>query len=322
MIYTGVIEDTQDPQGSSGRLRVRVRVRQIHGNITTEMLPWAEVMCLGGGAYDMGGQFPFVRGASVVVGFEGDDYAHPIVLGGISKKVAAYQTYGEDGNTWGPTDEQRSSEQGSDLSAEAAVAADPRNIHLIYKSPKGACVYIDETDGGECLRIVDRAGQVFEMGSPVSAEVNANNAAQRGLKDCAAGTGMEYTTLPDPAFVRVTDLAGNTIEMWSESGNERVLVTNPVNNSSLEFGPTGLTITVLGGVSASGVTIQVTADGLRVNGKYLVTEEMVSWLNAFKTMLVQSTKPGNPEPIFPAALSDFLQRVSASMNTTGLKTQL
>jgi len=317
MVLVGVVEDTQDPEGLG---RVRVRIRQLHGNMAVALLPWAWVGYPGAGAYDTGMELPYPRGATVFVMFEENDTSKPIVFAGCRKRTAASQQYGEVGSEWGPSDDLRASEQTSDRPAESTETEQPQ---VLLKTPKGATIYVVEEDEAECVRIVDRAGQLFEMTSPVSTEENLHNAQQRGLRNVDDGNQLDYKTeLAGPASIRAVDLAGNMVEMWAEDGAERVQITSPVTKNSLLFDKNGLTLTILGGKDDGGLTLTMTSAGLKVNGKFLVTEEMVEWLVNFKTSLTQSSQPGSPSPIFPAALSDFLNRVGDSINANGVKTRL
>ena len=252
--------------------------------------------------------------------FEENDTSKPIVFAGCRKRTAASQQYGEVGSEWGPSDDLRASEQTSDRPAESTETEQPQ---VLLKTPKGATIYVVEEDEAECVRIVDRAGQLFEMTSPVSTEENLHNAQQRGLRNVDDGNQLDYKTeLAGPASIRAVDLAGNMVEMWAEDGAERVQITSPVTKNSLLFDKNGLTLTILGGKDDGGLTLTMTSAGLKVNGKFLVTEEMVEWLVNFKTSLTQSSQPGSPSPIFPAALSDFLNRVGDSINANGVKTRL
>lgn len=317
MVLVGVVEDTQDPEGLG---RVRIRIRQLHGDMAVSLLPWAWVGYPGAGAYDTGMELPYPKGASVYVMFEENDTSKPIVLAGCRKRVAATQQYGEAGSEWGPSDNLRASTQGSDRSAESTESDQPQ---VLLKTPKGATIYAVEEDGAECLRIVDRAGQVLEMRSPISAASNLHNAQQRGLRNAIDGTQLDYITdLSEAASMRMVDLAGNTVEMWSENGAERVTISSPVTQNTFLFDKEGLTLTILGGKDLGGLTLTMSAAGLKLNGKFLVTEEMVEWLINYKTSLTQSSQPGSPSPIFPAALADFISRVSDSINANGVKTQL
>lgn len=322
-ILAGKVVDIADPLDIG---RVRVRIMALHGPEAVrsdDMLPWACPITLGGGTPDTGSYTPYPLGASVAVFFESGNLNRPIVLGGISKRVTTQQ-YGreEDGlmGIWG-------AEEGevTDLPAEARSGS---NTHVVYKSPKGATIAICEENEGEFLRITDRSGQIFEMSSPVGEGYNQENASRRGEKSAVDGTAMSHVSdTSGPSCIRMIDLAGNTIELRSETdGTEdvsRVKISNPVHSSFLEFTKDGITLQSLSGQGvAGGVTMEITETGVKVNGQYLVTEAFVDWLKEHRTKIVLGSSPGSPEPLCPDALADYLVKFEADMNNSGLKTKL
>lgn len=343
------IEDVNDPRGFN---RLKVRIDGYHSETTPlVMLPWAQVLSRGGGMPDSGSADKYIKGASVLVVLERDDLSRPWVLGGIPKEteahtstlgtspgdseivsdrvtavVPSFQKYGD--GLWAP-------ESGSvnDLPQEANDNA----VTCVFKTNKGAALYVDETDEQEKLILVDRAGQCVELVSPVTAAENAGsttrtqppsvddwwlNAQRRGTGLASAGTALEYSVMAGPAYIKATDLGGNTVLLYSEDGEEKIEIDNDAHGNSLVFDKDGFVLEVLGGQAGGGLTIAGGSSGLTVNGQYLATESFVEWLNTKKDGVVQSTKPGTQAPLFPTALADFVSKESASVNSSGMRTRL
>lgn len=338
MIYTGEVVNNSDPLRLG---RVQVRVTEFHRGRSDQYLPWAFIVSAGGGSYDTGSAFRYPLGSSVLVAFEANNPNRPVVLGGCFKFVASSQEYGDtddewqaDWVSWCPACDTYYDDlqevctacntrtiRNTDIPQEAKDEAG-RDVSVLFKLPKGATLFVDEADEGERLVLVDRAGQVFEMVSPVTEEANAENAARRGVGLVTDDTGLDYEKMAGPAYIRMMDLSGNILLLHSEEGEEKVRVENTVFGNYLEMTKTGIVIQALNGVDDEGVTIQITVSGVKVNGKYLVTEELVNWLKTYKTSLTQSTQPGSPAPIFPTALTDFNTQAEQSMNIEGMKTRL
>ena len=68
--------------------------------------------------------------------------------------------------------------------------------------------------------------------------------------------------------------------------------------------------------------IDITAkNGFRVNGLNLVNERFLDWMNQFKETLCQTTGPGGPAPIHPAAMGSFAAGIAGKMSTNGFNTE-
>lgn len=303
------VEDVDDPRGFN---RVRVRVEGYHSPDTpTSLLPWAQVASWGGGMPDSGAAPKYLVGASVMVVFERGNPGRPWVLFGVPKETADFQEYGEDG--WAPE---------SDSDNDCPQEATDNETTCVFKTPKGAALYVDEADGQEKLVLVDRAGQAVEMVAPVTEAANAQNAQRRGTGLASAGTGLKYSAMAGPAYVKATGMSGDSITVYSEDGEEKIELDNASQGNSLTMDKDGFVLEVLGGKDGGGLTIVGDSSGLRVNGLYLVTENLVAWLDAFKATLTQSTRPGDPGPLFPTALAAFNSEKDDSMNATGHRTRI
>lgn len=303
------VEASEDPMGLG---RVRVSVDELYGRgVSPDSLPWAMVASEGGGMPDSGSVPRLVKGASVLVALEHNNPSKPWVLCGVPKSVAPHQKYGDD--DWVASDGLQ-----TDLPQEAAGG----KTAVVFKTPKGAALYVSEEDGAEVLRLVDRAGQSVEMASPVTAAANAGNSARRGTGLASEGTGLAYSQMAGPAYILATDLSGNRALLHSEQGEERVELENAANANKLEMTKDGVVLTVLGGQALGGLTIEASASGLKVNGQYFVVESAVDWIDSHKTALTISTRPGDREPLFPAARAEFDSKEGASVNDGGFRTKL
>jgi hypothetical protein len=297
-----------DPKGLN---RVKVRVHKVHGNTPEVFLPWANCGSVGGGSPDTGDAQKYITGSSVYVMFEEGDVSMPVVIFGLVKKPSENHTYGVDG--WKPV-------TGSltDIPKEAQSST----VRVVFKSPKGATLYYDEVDEGEKMVLVDRAGQMVEMVSPVLGIENETNNARRGNATVAEGTQLDYAQMSGPAYIKATDLSGNCVLLHSEENEERVEFNNPAFKNKQVMGKDGLRWDILGGKADGGITIIVDETGVKVNDQYLASESVVNWIKAFESKFVISTKPGSQAPLFPEALAEFEAQYEASVNNSGMKTRL
>lgn len=304
MMRWATVVSVEDPLGLR---RVRVRIETVHGSGFPEaLLPWAETGEQGGSP-DAGAYPVFVKGQSVLVSCENGDITRPAVMRGITKPWGASQKYGESG--WVPVEGE------NDVPSEAA---DP-TVHMVFKTPNGAALFVKEKPGEEKMFVVDRAGQYIELSSPSSGtEVGGD---KRGV-DTAPSSEAE-TKLTGDAAVRAVDVSGNMV--WLHTGTDgfsRVKVDNPRNGNFLRFDENGLVVEVLGGQAEGGLTLVMDSAGLRLNGVELATRKLVDLIDAYSATMTLSTKPGTPAPMFPAQKAVFDVRKLADINSDGLLTQL
>lgn len=200
--YRATVEYNRDPYRLG---RVRVRIPQLSGTANATVstakvntstasseLPWASPGIFFGSGYDMGNFVVPEVGTVVWIAFEEGDMTKPIYFGGVpyAGDAKTYNHLGDSKDTHpdymgGPWT------GGGDYSAPKEIysaRSETQDItrKVLYKSPKGACIYIDDTDGQESVTIVDRAGQTFKMKSPVSAGDNMGNAKSRDLQGALA----------------------------------------------------------------------------------------------------------------------------------------
>jgi len=234
-IFVGDVVFNQDPQKWG---RVQVRVEEVYGDkdeTPDEFLPFGYVMSLGGGFHDGGSHLIPPIGTTVYVMFEHGSKQRPVVMGGAIKEPEA-NSYGEDGVSMGKWESKGTL---SDIPKEgqkptvtvngkekSAGPSEP-TLMVLYKTPKGATVYMEEKDEGEFLRIVDRSGQGIEFSSPVTTSANAGNEERREKRNKFDSDGTAYADLVNSkATVKLIDIAGQNIHFIGEDGKERVLITN------------------------------------------------------------------------------------------------
>lgn len=160
--YRGVVVDNLDPENKG---RVKVRIPQIYGTntksdnfISTNAIPWA-VCAISPAGNDSGTYLPPNIGDTVFVAFESGLPTSPIYFGGVfttrkddtieDKGISSAKVFNDEIIPV-VTD---------DIPLEVSKGTE----RIIYKSLKGAVIYIDDSDGAECLRITDQSGQSIIM---------------------------------------------------------------------------------------------------------------------------------------------------------------
>ena len=234
-IWDGQVVSLDDPNKIG---RVKVRIFMIHGEedeTPDAALPWAEVSYIGG-AYDSGSFDPPPEGAKVYVMFKYAKERLPIVIGSArgkpkkSQKLRAMRS-GEEEPTWDtPADE-------LETPKEVFHKKEDNDLHptvrVWHKSVKGHTVMIEEKDGEEYLKIIDRGGQVIELNCPLSDTSNQALSGQRGLDDASKDTQKEQDESPNyRGFIRIVDVAGQEILLDGRAGNEQIIIRNQNRSSS------------------------------------------------------------------------------------------
>lgn len=186
-IMRGIVEFNRDPLKIG---RCKVRIPYLHGDpdgsdsfMSTEGLPWSTPSFPIGGGYSHGSFIIPEVGDVVYVMFENNDPATPLYIGssygaGTSnpKQLGQYslgsKTYSASNGVWNIP--MRTPETPLQIHEDDTKEVTKK---VIYTSPKGASIVIDDQDGNEYLELTDRAGQSIRMFSPVGFEENANNRA-------------------------------------------------------------------------------------------------------------------------------------------------
>jgi len=228
-LWDAEVVSLDDPSKSG---RVKVRVFLLHGTpaeTPDSALPWAEV-AYQGGAYDAGEFDPPPVGVKVLVGFRMGEEDMPIVMGTVRGKPTAAQLLRSTRDNdvepkWAsPAGE---SETPKDVFQDETAAVLHPQRRVWRKSLKGHTIVVEEKDGSEFLKIIDRVGQTIEMSCPVTQEENSSIAAQRGLADASRGTQFDQERLVESrGYIRICDVAGQEILLDGRSANENILIAN------------------------------------------------------------------------------------------------
>jgi len=188
-LLRGVVEYNLDPLGIG---RCKVRIPSIHSSeisIETDLLPWAQAASVGG-MHQTGSFIVPEVGATVWVQFEGGDPQYPVYFGGwlgnpISQREIHTKTSPVDLTefpkivvpTGGPSRQPIGPEAHPEVLGSPGF--DP-TAKVVYRSPKGATILVEERDGQESIRILDRTGQELSLHSPVTEEDNAGTVVVSG----------------------------------------------------------------------------------------------------------------------------------------------
>jgi hypothetical protein len=232
-LYRGKVENIDDPDRLG---RVKARVWAVHGDkqrTPTTVIPWAEVSEIGGGGHDYGSYDPPPVGSTVFIGFEGGNRDNPVMLGtwrGVPKRdtdnpnvFLVNDNLPPVEKPWVPPDEEL--ETPKDV-FEDVHDSDPHPTRRVWrKSFKGHTIVIEDGDGKEFLKIIDRAGQVIMMDCPVAKENSEGNAAQRGVRDVTRDDQLPHAAMDNRrAAIRIIDLSGQEIMLEARDQGERIVI--------------------------------------------------------------------------------------------------
>ena len=201
--YIGIVINTNDFYKVG---RVQVRIPMIHGGASFQRnylpdsaLPWAKPAIMIGAGNDMGQFIVPTKGTRVIVSFECGDLKRPLYFGCLPSLHKLDKYYNDNPCIYG--------------GAEITIKDDDRikdfrentSQQVIYKSFKGATIIIDDQDGEENIKIIDQAGQIFEMGH------KGNTLERRGSKILEKADSENYIKLSNgSAFI---EMVGNTIKI-------------------------------------------------------------------------------------------------------------
>lgn len=239
-LYRARVEDVQDPMKIA---RVRVRVPMLHGTeggsnyIANEGLPWATMLTPYGAGYDHGACAVPEVGDVVLVMFEDNDRNYPVYLGGCYGRGGTVKQYGSSndpstyaGGTW-------SMPYGrNEVPNEVYGQSNEPTGKVIYKSPKGATIMIEESDGKESLRILDVLGQSIHMDTSLTASTNSGNGGRRINADAYYGTQHKASRLSKDGYaeIAITDASGQQIQMLSSGFGSSIRIRSGENGSGAQ----------------------------------------------------------------------------------------
>lgn len=204
--YIGIVTNTNDIYKVG---RVQIRIPMIHGGASFQKnylpdssLPWAKPAIMAGAGNDMGQFIVPAKGTRVVVSFECGDLKKPLYFGCLPSLYKQDKYYNDNPRIYGGAtitikDDDRIKDLDEDTSQQ-----------VIYKSFKGATIIVDDHDGQENIKIIDQAGQVFEMGHI------GNTLERRGaniLKDLEEPINENYIRLSNGSSY--IEMVGDTIKI-------------------------------------------------------------------------------------------------------------
>lgn len=233
-IYRARVENNQDPTKSG---KVQVRVPQFHGTegssnyLIISGLPWATPITPVGSGYDHGTLLIPDIGDYVFVLFENGDRSTPLYLGGcygqgpINPKRYGQVSSGspKNSNLYG----------GGGWYGGANVPEVPVEVYdennsptgkVVYKSPKGATILVQDKDESEFIQILDRIGQTIKMYSPVTKEANKENLNQRVSANADDSRRFPAMNPQDicvggEAYIIIKDASGQQIKLTAKGGS-------------------------------------------------------------------------------------------------------
>ena len=152
-LYRAIVENNKDPKKLG---RVQIRVPKMSGSaVPTEQLPWA-FPCFSSAGAGYGSFIVPEVGEVVFVAFEAEDRSKPVYLG------STYGTGPQKSKTFGTDDNQFQSTPG-ELETPSMAQKDKPDIKILYKTHKGAIIYMTDESGEEELYIQDKDEQFIRF---------------------------------------------------------------------------------------------------------------------------------------------------------------
>ena len=193
-LVRGKVVDNNDPLNIG---RVRVRIVHMHGSysddenevlppnvIPTKNLCWAFVAQPFPVSFESGSYMLPEIGSNVFVMFEDGDNEKPVVIGYSygSHKNNSYKI----GNSF--KSETYTKDKGKRIQRAKAqeIPIEGQNsmdAKILYKSPKGSSIQIDDRDGKESIGLIDPVGNMIGIGTQIQANFSRNNEHSRKFKN-------------------------------------------------------------------------------------------------------------------------------------------
>ena len=196
--YRAFVRDNNDPERLG---RVRMEIPAVLGVGSDNVSDWAYPCFPYGGNEDNGMFFVPEEGASVWAEFEGGIVQHPIWTG----VWLAKSTPGEQ------PEESKSCMNG------------PR-MKVLLKTETGHTILADDTEGQECLKLIDRAGQTLHMAGKVKSTVQAGNSRKRVMKSAERGDQLSVASdmVGQQGRIELTDICRQSLCLEGRKGKEQV----------------------------------------------------------------------------------------------------
>lgn len=277
-LLRGIVVDNNDDLNIG---RVKVRIYSMHGNaengIPDEDLHWAWPCFPNAGANSGTFIVPQV-GDCLLIGFENGDSSKPIWLGGMYGTGRTNVEY--TGNTSGRKRYRRTKV------SEVPVESDNLDRKTVYKSTKGSKFFVDDTDGDECISMVDSLGQIILMESPMDLSYSQNNGH---LEDdnVTRKKFIDWDMLLRKARVLIKNLMGSRFRMLSDGKNTETDITSLGENNiqlkmdtekgiSLQINDVGIKIVkdkvIISSpnIELTGTRVDISAGSINLSGNTLI----------------------------------------------------
>lgn len=271
--YRARVEDNLDPANIG---RVKVRIPNCHGVPTGEVndtsikskdLPWAYPCMPFGGGYDHGSFVVPEVGDIVWICFEAGNPNLPVYFGGVygiaSSEVSHYGNFLDEfkGDTFKASEGNWDSEVN-----KVTVPHDTTkpSTKVIYKSPKGTTIVVNEGDEEESISVIDRLGQYMTFECPVSESDNANNKSARRCKTVDNYNASDL--VKEVARIKIKGASKQEIVLESTKNSSVLKLSSKDAQFSLRTLDNGSSISE---ISVGGTTLVVDSEGVRVNGEKL-----------------------------------------------------
>ena len=237
--YRARVEYRQDPLKLG---RVKVRIPQRHGipgededAYSVEELPWARKSNMSMGGFDAGSYIIPPVGSIVYVSYEAGSPDRLVYRGGVnSRSLGEGVRYGVVGDI--PDESEVAGGEwvspDSDIDIPKDVYDDKDDLEptvdVIHKSEKGHTVKMENEDEKESLSLIDRAGQMFGLFSPVKRDENrtGDESFKRKVRDVLKEDQFDYEDggdiVDNKAVVFIKDLATQVFRMVSEWTKEKI----------------------------------------------------------------------------------------------------
>lgn len=275
----GTVVLNNDPMGIG---RIKVRVYSVHGTrneIPDDQLDWAYPK-FWNASYNSGTFIVPEVGNTVWVEFENGNPSQPVYSGGcygIGKNEVGYV-----GNTDDIKRYQRAKIK------EVPIECETLNKRMLYKSPKGSKIFIDDSNGKESIRVVDAVGQVVGLSCPMDTEFSKNNGhldnSDMTQRDFEGWGDFEYPLTKDAAIV-IKSLTGSKLLIKTDKNGDSIIEIDNINrdgevsqirldsqgNIYLQSGDQGIVVNK-DEIQISGKRVSINSNDFTVNGKGLAYE--------------------------------------------------
>ncbi len=224
--YRAYVRDNNDPE-RLGRLRMEIPA--VLGTGRENWSEWASPCFPYGGNDDIGMFLVPEEGASIWAEFEGGQVQYPIWSG----VWLAKSNPGEQ-----PEEAKRLCDEAQCQDCEDAKehneppdSLEHKKYHdhppfycprrkVLLKTETGHTIAVDDKDGEEFLKIIDRAGQIIEMLCPVKPESQAGNSLPRRTRDAVQGDQLDIDAdiVDKRASIEIADLCRQQLrfEAWKD----------------------------------------------------------------------------------------------------------